>query len=163
MANTNSTLPYDKTSATSIFEYSKGLLGQTLRDFVWENYEPKKGKGGLGQMVENVCFLLETNSNPAADFSEAGMELKCTPLKKSTHNEYLIKERPVCNTTTRFPSSTIRQHEFLKTQILYTTYSQTNLWNHHIGFSSMNIRANAWNARCHQGNGNIEGIKGTGH
>ena len=26
------------------------------------------------------------------------------------------------------PSSTIRQHEFLKTQILYTTCSQTNLW-----------------------------------
>ena len=97
MANTNSTLPYDKTSATSIFEYSKGLLGQTLRDFVWENYEPKKGKGGLGQMVENIYFLLETNSNPAADFSEAGMELKCTPLRKSKQDEYLIKERLVCN------------------------------------------------------------------
>ena len=97
MASLNSTLPYDKTRAISIFEYSKGLLGQTLRDFVWENYEPKKGKGGLGQMVENIYFLLETNSNPAADFSEAGMELKCTPLKKSKENEYLIKERLVCN------------------------------------------------------------------
>ena len=72
MANT--TLPYDKTSATSIFEYSKGLLRRTLRNFVWENYEPKKGKGGLGQMVENIYFLLETNSNPSADFSETGME-----------------------------------------------------------------------------------------
>lgn len=97
MANTNSTLPYDKTSATSIFEYSKGLLGNTLRDFVWEDYEPKKGKGSLGQMVENIYFLLETNSNPAADFSEAGMELKCTPLKKSKQDEYLIKERLSCN------------------------------------------------------------------
>ena len=72
MANT--TLPYDKTSATSIFEYSKGLLRRTLRNFVWENYEPKKGKCGLGQMVENIYFLLETNSNPSADFSETGME-----------------------------------------------------------------------------------------
>ena len=97
MASTNFTLPYDKTSATSIFEYSKGLLGQTLRNFVWENYESKKGKGGLGQMVENIYFLLETNSNPAADFSEAGMELKCTPLRKSKQDEYLIKERLVCN------------------------------------------------------------------
>ncbi|MCR4774616.1 MAG: hypothetical protein K5854_09705 [Prevotella sp.] len=97
MAKTNSTLPYDKTSATSIFEYSKGLLGNTLRDFVWEDYEPKKGKGSLGQMVENIYFLLETNSNPAADFSEAGMELKCTPLKKSKQDEYLIKERLSCN------------------------------------------------------------------
>lgn len=97
MANLDSTLPYDIKSATSIFEYSKGLLGNTLRDFVWENYEPKKGKGSLGQMVENIFFLLETNSNPAADFSEAGMELKCTPLKKSKKDEYLIKERLVCN------------------------------------------------------------------
>ena len=97
MASTNSAIQYDIKSAKSIFEYSKGLLGKTLRDFVWENYEPKKGKGSLGQMVENIFFLLETNSNPAADFSEAGMELKCTPLKKSKQEEYLIKERLVCN------------------------------------------------------------------
>ena len=37
-------LPYDKTSAKSIFEYSKGLLTKTLRDFVWKGYEIKKGK-----------------------------------------------------------------------------------------------------------------------
>ena len=97
MASTNSAIQYDIKSAKSIFEYSKGLLGKTLRDFVWENYEPKKGKGSLGQMVENIFFLLETNSNPAADFSEARMELKCTPLKKSKQEEYLIKERLVCN------------------------------------------------------------------
>ena len=97
MANTKSTLPYDIKSATSIFEYSKGLLGNTLRDFVWENYTPKKGKGSLGQMVENIYFLLETNNYAGADFSEAGMELKCTPLKKSKQDEYLIKERLSCN------------------------------------------------------------------
>ena len=97
MFKTHSTLPYDIKSATSIFEYSKGLLGNTLRDFVWENYKPKKGKGSLGQMVENIFFLLETNNYAGADFSEAGMELKCTPLKKSKEDDYLIKERLVCN------------------------------------------------------------------
>ena len=91
------TLPYDKTSAKSIFEYSKGLLEKTLRDFVWDGYIPKSGKGSLGQMVENIYFFLETNSNPASDFSEAGMELKCTPLNKSKLDEYRIKERLVCN------------------------------------------------------------------
>lgn len=91
------TLPYDKTSAKSIFEYSKGLLEKTLRDFVWDGYVPKSGKGSLGQMVENIYFFLETNSNPASDFSEAGMELKCTPLNKSKLDEYRIKERLVCN------------------------------------------------------------------
>ena len=97
MPKLESTLPYDITCATSIFEYSKGLLGKTLRDFVWEDYKPKKGKGSLGQMVENIFFLLETNNYAGADFSEAGMELKCTPLKKSKQDDYLIKERLVCN------------------------------------------------------------------
>ena len=97
METAQSTLPYDIKSATSIFEYSKGLLGNTLRDFVWEGYETKKGKGSLGQMAENIYFLLETNNYAGADFSEAGMELKCTPLRKSKQEDYLIKERLVCN------------------------------------------------------------------
>lgn len=95
--STSKSLPYDIKSAASIFEYSKGLLGKTLRDYVRDGYETKKGKGGLGQMVENIFFLLETNNYAGADFSEAGMELKCTPLKKSKQDEFLIKERLVCN------------------------------------------------------------------
>lgn len=90
-------LPYDIKDAKSIFEYSKRLLKNTLRNFVWEGYVKKAGKGGLGQMVENIYFFLETNSNPASDFSEAGLELKCTPVRKSKKDEYLIKERLVCN------------------------------------------------------------------
>ncbi len=97
MASGSTKLPYDIASPTSIFEYSKGLLGKTLRDFIWSGYETKAGKGSLGQMVENIYFLLETNSYPGADFSEAGLELKCTPLRKSKQDEYLIKERLVCN------------------------------------------------------------------
>ena len=100
MTNTNKLtkgLPYDKTSAISIYEYSKGLLGKSLREFVYDGYSQKEGKGGIGQMVENLYFLLETNNNPEADFSSAGMELKCTPLKLAKNNDYLIKERLVCN------------------------------------------------------------------
>ena len=51
---TPTVLPYNSKSPTSIYEYSKGLLGNTLRDFVWEGYEPKKGKGALGLMAENI-------------------------------------------------------------------------------------------------------------
>ena len=97
MASEKTKLPYDISSPTAIFEYSKGLLGNTLRKFIWDGYETKSGKGSLGQMVENIYFLLETNSYPGADFSEAGLELKCTPLRKSKQDEYLIKERLVCN------------------------------------------------------------------
>lgn len=91
------TLQYDRTDAASIFGYSKGLLGKTLRDFLEDDYVPHEGKGALGQMVENIYFLLETSNNPASDFSEAGIELKCTPLKKSKNDECLIKERLVCS------------------------------------------------------------------
>ena len=100
MPNTNNSikeLPYDKHSAISIYEYSKGLLGKSLREFVYDGYSQREGKGGIGQMVENLYFLLETNNNPEADFSSAGMELKCTPLKLAKNNDYLIKERLVCN------------------------------------------------------------------
>ena len=95
--NTQTILPYDKQSAVSIYQYSKGILGKKLRDFVKEEYIPKRGKGSIGQMVENLYFLLETNNNPEADFSSAGIELKCTPLKLGKNDEYLIKERLVCN------------------------------------------------------------------
>lgn len=91
-----SKLPYDITSPASIFNYSKGLLGWTLRKFAWPCYKPKDGKGSLGQMTENVFFKLETNNYAGADFSPAGLELKCTPLKKSSKDEYLIKERLSC-------------------------------------------------------------------
>ena len=97
MTSSHSALPYDIKDVNSIFEYSKGLLGKSLRDFVRDEYKPKKGKGSLGQMVENIYFLLETNNYVGADFSDAGMELKCTPLRKSKQDELLIKERLVCN------------------------------------------------------------------
>lgn len=87
---------YNPNSIKSIFEYSKGLLGHTLRDFAPGDYQCRKGKGGLGEMVEEIFFGYDKNSNPDADFSVAGVELKCTPLKKSKKQELLIKERLVC-------------------------------------------------------------------
>ena len=87
---------YNPTDISSIFEYSKGLLGHTLREFISQDYEARKGKGSLGEMVEEIYFGYDKNNNPAADFSIAGVELKCTPLKKSKKEELLIKERLVC-------------------------------------------------------------------
>ena len=121
----NIELPYDKCSAVSIFEYSKGLLGKTLREFAYEGYSPKKGKGGIGQMVENLYFLLETNNNPEADFSSAGMELKCTPLKLAKNNDYLIKERLVCNMINYcdvVKEDFEQSHFYLKCQFTWISY-----------------------------------------
>lgn len=89
------TVKYDKTSAASIFAYSTHLLGHCLRD-VAPDAQVRTGKGALGQLVEELYFEYEVNSDDRPDFHEAGLELKCTPLKLSTKEEYLIKERLVC-------------------------------------------------------------------
>ena len=47
-------------------------------------------------MVERYFFGYETNSNPTPDFEEAGVELKCTPLKELADKSLQIKERLVC-------------------------------------------------------------------
>ena len=149
-------LPYDKTSASSIFEYSKGILEKTLREFVWEGYQPKKGKGGLGQMVENIYFFLETNSNPASDFSEAGLELKCTPLKKSKLNDFLIKERLVCNMTNyckfKHPYAIYALHNLAGTRPLYNNRILANRSSLQFGSFLNHIQANVWSVKCLQDN-----------
>jgi len=94
----NCNLPYDKADKYSIWEYSKHLLGHTLNEAVGGiGEEDNTGKGRLGQMVERYFFGYEPNSNPTPDFEEAGMELKCTPLKELANRSLQIKERLVCS------------------------------------------------------------------
>lgn len=92
------TVTYDRTSPLSIFEYSKYLIGNSLSSLFCENFEEHffKGKGGLGQMVEELFFKYDINNNREADFNEAGVELKCTPLLRKADNSLRIKERLVC-------------------------------------------------------------------
>ncbi len=90
---------FDRSNPLAIFDYSKHLIGNSLHtllgDVVLEH--KRKGKGGLGQMVEELFFNYAVNSNRDADFSDAHVELKCTPLIKSkTDGSYHIKERLVC-------------------------------------------------------------------
>lgn len=116
-------LPYDKKSAESIFKYSKGLLGNTLRDFVWEDYVPKKGKGALGQMVENIYFFLETNSNPASDFSEAGMELKCIMHHDATTSQHTVQGVLLRSTNNHNETNS------LTPRIIFSwNHKETNVW-----------------------------------
>lgn len=95
---------YDPKDAASIFAFSKGLLHKTLAEAVAaldSAVKPEdmvgKGKGGLGQLVERFYYGYAPNSKPEADFQEAGLELKTTPLKKNAKGELQIKERLVCD------------------------------------------------------------------
>ncbi len=90
---------FDPKNPLSIYEYSRFLVGRSLHSLLGEEavMHARKGKGRLGQMVEELFFKYEINSNRDADFGEAQVELKCTPLLKSkTDGSLRIKERLVC-------------------------------------------------------------------
>lgn len=90
---------YDKKDPLSIYNYSQSLIGRSLHSLLGNVAveHKRKGKGGLGQMVEELFFNYEVNSNREADFGEAKVELKCTPLLKSKSDDtFRIKERLVC-------------------------------------------------------------------
>lgn len=95
-------LGYDKTSIESIFKYSQKLIGHSLRELVSKEEQETstlqgQGKGGLGQMIEELFFHYPINSDPAPDFKEVGMDLKATGLKKLASGDLQIKERLVCD------------------------------------------------------------------
>ncbi len=90
-------LPYDKNDPRSIETYAKRLLGKTLRQVIGNHIEQKyKGKGKLGQILEDLYFLYKPNSIAGPDFEEAGVELKTSPIKKLSKG-YVSKERLVFN------------------------------------------------------------------
>lgn len=89
-------LSYNPKSATSILEYGKLLLGHSLRE-LYPDAKIFKGKGGLGDSVEYYHYGYEPNSKPEPDFAEAGLELKCTPLKVLDDDSMASKERLVLN------------------------------------------------------------------
>lgn len=87
---------YNPKSATSILNYGKALLGKSLKE-VYPNAVLHSGKGGLGQAVEKYHYGYEPNSEAEPDFTEVGLELKCTPLKELADKSMASKERLVLN------------------------------------------------------------------
>ena len=91
------TLPYDSRSPESILAYARKLLGKSLHDLYPTAEIPNGGKGGLGQCVEEIHFGYHINSVSKPDFADAGVELKCTPLKAVRDGSLVSKERLVLN------------------------------------------------------------------
>lgn len=89
-------LPYDLNSASSIVEYGMLLLGRSLKS-LHPDAKIFKGKGGLGNSVEYYHYEYEPNSEAEPDFAEAGLELKCSPLKQLKDGSMVAKERLVLN------------------------------------------------------------------
>jgi len=90
---------YDINSADSIINFSKQLKGKTLRtacDVDFDEYKVSD-KGGYGKTTEKYYFKYEPNSDAEPDFKEAGLELKCSPLKTLKNGDFRSKERLVLN------------------------------------------------------------------
>lgn len=90
-------LPYDHTSKESILAYAQTLLGKSLHSLYPEAETLNGGRGRMGQSVEKFHFRYEPNSKAEPDFPEAGVELKCTPLKINADGSMVSKERLVLN------------------------------------------------------------------
>lgn len=78
-------MKYDISSPDSIEKYAQELEGYSLSEklgnqLIGERFS-SKGKGKLGQLVEEAYFGYNINSRKEADFKEAEMELKVVPLK----------------------------------------------------------------------------------
>lgn len=76
---------YDEASGKSIEEYARKLIGTSLLEALGkekvDNEISSKGKGKLGNLVEEKYFGYKVNSRKEADFKEAEVELKVSPLK----------------------------------------------------------------------------------
>lgn len=89
---------YDHTSKDDILRHALLMLGHSLRQkHPDRTLAKRKGKGGMGQAMEDIHFEYAPNSNPTPDFEQAGVELKCTPLKALSNGSYVPKERLVLN------------------------------------------------------------------
>ena len=90
---------FNVNSADSIIEFAKKLKGKTLRTACNINFDEFKinDKGGYGKTAEKYYFNYEPNSDTEPDFKEAGLELKCSPLKTLKNGEFRSKERLVLN------------------------------------------------------------------
>lgn len=91
-------IPYDKNCKDSIIKHAEKLLGKSLRSLYPIAVEDNAGsRGRLGQAVERYHFGYAPNSESRPDFPEAGLELKCTPLKELSDHSLVSKERLVLN------------------------------------------------------------------
>ncbi|MGC6421865.1 MAG: Sau3AI family type II restriction endonuclease [Flavobacteriaceae bacterium] len=89
---------YNPNSRNSILRFAKRLEKSSLSKSCGEIPIPsKKNKGNFGNLLEEFYFGYKPNSNSEADFKEAELELKSTPLKQLKNGNWVCKERLVLN------------------------------------------------------------------
>jgi len=97
-------LKYDQTSPQSIETFGKRLIDGTLRTVIGVKKIPNPelerrisahGRGSFGELVETFYYDIHPGNDSVPDFTEAGVELKTTPIKQIRSARYSAKERLV--------------------------------------------------------------------
>lgn len=137
----NEKLGYDPTSPESIEQYAVKLENKTFIEVVKEKrkgeynaeeievYANKLRKGGLGNLLEEVYFGYDANSNQDADFPEAGVELKVTPYEVTKKEELRAGERLVLtmiNYDSPIEMDFYRSHAWRKMRLILLVYYLRN-------------------------------------
>lgn len=92
---------YKSNEAKDIERHAQQIQNHCLREYLLDLHhdidaiQNKSNKGQLGQLVEEFLFGYKPNSRKEADFNDAGVELKVTPLKQLRNGNLTIKERLV--------------------------------------------------------------------
>ncbi len=120
-------LPYDKTSPQDIERYAKKLVGKTFYNVLEEEfhgnlleekaayYDNPRGKGSLGNLLEEHYFFYQPNSESEPDFAEAGTELKVTPYEITKKGKHRAGERLVIG---MIPNSEPIEEDFYESHLL---------------------------------------------
>lgn len=87
----------DYESTEELLDQASIADGKTFGEIDKTDRLSGKGKGNLGQVVEEGIFEYEVNSEPSADFENLGVELKVTPIKQNKNGSLSAKERLVLN------------------------------------------------------------------
>lgn len=113
-------LGYDPTDRVSILHFAQRLLGHRLSDFVPDGQleDPRVRKGHFGNALEEQYFKIPANSRREADFSQASLELKSTPLKLGPKGKVTAKERLVLG---MIDYSELVNEEFLTSSLIAKT------------------------------------------
>lgn len=116
-------IDYDSSDPKSIERYAQRLIGYTFSQMCaqygekadYSANEARARKGGLGDLVEEVFFKYENNSDSRPDFAEAGVELKVTPYRINNNGSKVAKERLIITMIDYF-------------QVVNETFENSHLW-----------------------------------
>lgn len=125
---------YNPLDLNSIYNYSKNLVGKTLRELCHdditledphyleqEDIKKRSGKN-FGYYLEKYYFGYKPNSNSEPDFSEAGLELKSSglKLKQTSYYSMHVKKEP------RLTLSTINNAEIINEEFDTSSFYRKN-------------------------------------